>query len=267
MNSKNLTVGIWIAIFVFASGLSTPAMGATIMGANPATLIEDTFIASTDTTTNYAGHRFLQLRAVSAATRATLIQFELPQLTPGQRIDKVELTLRSGSTASGYPAVALLGTTTAITMNTVTWNNAIADGILAGTGRTAAYTPDWGGIWTSFAGEPLLLPALSSIDPTGGTVITYLDLTANDGLLKFINETISTAGPTTIWLALGFAATETTTGGVQFRSQNDSGSEPAIVPPPQGPYTPTLTLTAIPEPASLGLLGLGVLLVGRRRRS
>jgi len=250
-----------VLIGCLAAAMAAPAAHAGVLNA---TLVEDTAVASTNPTTNMSGERFVPIRAVSAATRAGLFQFDLPALPTGQVVTQVDFTAWAGAVAADFVLVDVLGTTSAMDLSTITWNSAISAGVLQGTGKTAGYTPDWGAMWTKFAGEELDIDGWVNL-----TSRTYTDADDAAGLLKFVQDNISTTGPVRITLGFGFSITEDGTGGFQFRSQNDSGSGTTT---PPGPYTATLVLTTaagaepIPEPASALLVLAGAGVLARRRR-
>lgn len=256
----------WLRALVL---LTAVAHGAARADTALATLVEDTYVASTNPTTNYAtpaagsACRLVQLRALSGATRAGYIQFTLPGLA-GAQLTGVDLIVKGGSVGSGFlPEVEVYGTATPIDLTTVTWNNAIGAGLLTGTGSETDYTPAWGAMWTSFGAETWNLDAI-----TITSTETYSDTTAASGLLKFIADNLG-AAPVTITLGLGFSATETSTGGLSLRTTNDHYPDAGYSTnfTPGSANTPVLRLTYIvPEPAALSLLALGASAACLRRR-
>jgi hypothetical protein len=238
-------------------------------GVYNATLVEDTYIASTNPGTNFAtaaageSSRFIQIRAVSAATRAGFIQFTLPAIPANEQVTKVELSLKGGAVSADFPDVEILATTSAIDLTTITWNTAISGGFLDGDGREGDYTPDFSNLWTSFASEPFNIDSITTTN-----TLVYTDTTPASGLLKFVSDIIG-AAPQTFTLAFGFATTETETSFVaQFRSTNDNGGAGYA---PGGPNGPVLTITTevvapVPEPAAAGLVFVTAAMLHCRRR-
>lgn len=227
--------------------MSTSARAEVITAA---TLLSDTFIANSAPSTNYATDSFLALRSVSAASRGAFVQFQIPAMNPAL-ITNATFTLRAAATGSSFPNVDVLATTNAVNLSTLTWDSAVSSGLLTGTGREADFTLAWGNAWTQFAG-PLVLGSVSAVDPIGGTIIPY----QSAGLTDYLKSQANSDQAVVVTLAMGFAAAETTTGGMQFRAiDNQSGI-----------YAPTLQIQAVPEP-SLGMLVLISALAAGWRRS
>ncbi len=225
------------------------------------TLVEDAYISAdgTESNTNFSGSTVLKLRTTTSVWRNALIQFDLPLLPVGESVVKVELILTSASNTSGVggtPDIEVLATTAAIDLSTVTYNSANPSLHSGGAGGTSALV--WSGVWSDFTADGLIPGADFSVSQT----VNYTDDDDTQGLLKFVQDNISEVSNTNLTVGLGFVIREgndgTTSLGWDIASQEVSGSPILRI---------TTAAAAVPEPASLGLLAIGGLLIaGRRQR-
>ena len=231
------------------------------------TIVEDTYIDSSASETNFSDERFIQHRSWSGGiTRAGLYKFDLPVLPDGSTVIGAELIVK-GATTGTYNDLEVLGTTTPIDLSTITWASAITDNIIDG--QDPDFSVDWDSIWTDFTPELFEVNGVTLFSSE-----TYSDTDPAAGLLRFIQDNINTGSSVNITLATGFADTQSdgaTDSILSFRSSNDDGTGTPVATGDTGwPTTnaPILRLTIqVPEPTSFALLSLGsVALLVRRRR-
>jgi hypothetical protein len=243
MNHIHLTAAVAVA----ALGLSTAADAQVILtfqeGVDGYASTTDAEIRSSDPDVNSGGQGSISVDGDDGSPGAQpnqgLIRFGdivgtgAGQIAPGSPIGSATLTLNVFNPGSGFTVHQLL---TAFDENTVTWNNygSLDDGILPGTDAIA--TP----LDTVGAND------FNENVPTGSLV---LDVTAAvqafaDGADNF-----------------GFGLVPFADGGngIDFDTSESTFGGPAL--------RPLLTVSVIPEPASLSLLSVAGLAALRRRRA
>lgn len=247
---------LWILGWAAAVMVCVQAVQADVI--LDATLDEDTWISSSTGGTPvekstaqvnrgniYAG------RDASSATRGGLLQFTLPVLPAGQKIKSVSLVAQAQSTIDNdtIQLGAVIGTLP--NLNTLTWDSAIMNNLITGitaTGNNIAWVDS---NILIFAGENWTITAAA-----GDTVI-YTDSTPEDGLLKFVNDNISTLSGVTIMLVTG------PTGGQNATNVEFTSSERSTPVGGKAPFGMRM-LIVIPEPASLAVVAGPIALLGRR---
>ena len=244
-----MLLGILLVIFAVSQVASASVIDAT--------LIEDTYIEATNNVNN-SGSTTLNFRTHSSVWRNPLMQFDLPVLPAGEQVVQADLILFSAQNAGGTggtPDIEVLATTTAIDMATVTYFNSNPELQTGGEDFTSALK--WTGVWDDFSTESVIPGA----DFITGQPVTYSDNDGAAGMLKFVQDNISGSGAVTVNFGLGFVIREgnggTTSGGWTLYSDEGSGAAPIL----------RITTEVIPEPASIGLVAFGGLLMLSRRRT
>ena len=233
------------------------------------TLLEDTFVQSSSATSNYRTADYLWVRNHSTVSRLALAQFRLPQLPSGMTPSSIGEVWISGTvyrsaTANQELEVLVLGTDPDLTA--VNYNDMMTAGVI--TGLTGNYNFAYGS-GATLVDQWTVAPQGSSGTEPHYYRVQYVDDNSADGLLYWVQQTISDTGPTTLTVAFGPRGTEAS---CDFRFWSMEGAADSSNNPPAGflPAIP-LTLTLIPEPSAallcvLALAG-GLVLRLRRRRS
>jgi len=230
-----------------------------------ASLIEDAYIASNEAGTVHYNHPGsvdvgVYARNHPGVSRAGFLQFEIPAISSPATVTGVTVTGYWRNVYTGDLAAQVVGLDTDPDLTALTWNSALAAGYITGRDGTD-YRVLWGAEAVPFVGEGW---------STAGWVLrqpaVYTDTTPGDGLLKFINDRRVQGVPLVVTLGVGGAADDTDYYfGLISSEANDTNPEPDL---PAGYYAQTmeLTLLEIPEPASLAVLALAGLALGRRGR-
>lgn len=226
------------------------ASGATIA----TTLVEDTHIAFTtagNTATN-VNQVLPWVRNAASATRVAFVQFTIPVVSADEQIVSATFSVTRAASGSGTLQLAQLATNP--NLSTFVWNTAVAQNIVTGvnangTGAYGSAVTPWSQLWTP------------SIGSAPDQVVSYVDTTSADGLLKFVRDTASPAEAKTVTIAInGDSAAAVDSVNFQFHGQETTTSFAL-------PSLTLETITAVPEPAlaSVAVLSGGLIAIRRPR--
>ena len=207
---------------------AVPASAATVL-----TSSGDTYIRSNQATTNFGSDAFMVANDNNSFVRMAVFSFDLSSVAVGSLTSaKLELDDVIGNASQTYEIWGLLDAHETFNESTLTWNSA---GFVDGTDNTT--------VDASKAYGGALLGTFSN---SQNTVNTAFDVTSGN-FLDFLNA----SGDNDVTFVI--VDPNNGTGGSGWATKEATGD---LVP----------TLTVVPEPGSLALLGLGGLLIARRRR-